>query len=245
MSGPLIALITGGSGGMGRAISVGLAKMGIKVAVGYHQNLDNAQKTLNEVKASGGAGGIFKADLIKSEECEELINKVSSELGPVDILVNNAGTSLYKPLIDTTLSEWHELISLHLTGAFLCSKAVLPHMIQQRFGRIINISSVWGEVGGANEVAYSTVKAGLLGFTKSLAKEVGTANVTVNALTPGVIDTPMLKDFTLEEKSELAYRTPMGRLGTPGDVAAAVCFLVKPESGFITGQIIGVNGGFS
>src|SRR5690606_26418860 len=155
-----------------------------------------------------------------------------SRWGRIDILVNNAGVAMYRLLLDTTVEEWDAVMAVHLRGAFNCTKAVLPHMIRAGRGRIINLSSVWGQLGAANEVAYSTAKAGLIGFTRALAREVGRAGITVNAVAPGAIETDMLAGLSPEERAELAEAIPLNRLGTPEEVASVVVFLASPQAAY-------------
>lgn len=238
-----VALVTGASGGIGQAIALALARAGAHVSIGYYRQHERAQALSRRIEALGVHALPLQADLTKAADAASLVERTEAALGRVDILVNNAGTALAKLLIDTTLDEWEAMMAIHLRGAFACTKAALPGMIRRRYGRIINISSMWGQVGAANEVAYSTAKAGLIGFTKALAQEVGLCGITVNAVAPGAIETDMLADYSPEEQADLVARTPVGRLGTPADVARVVRWLAEDDSDFMTGQIIAPNGG--
>ena len=169
---------------------------------------------------------------------------VRGALGEPDILVNNAGIAAQKLFTDVTADEWDEMMAVHVRGAFLCCRAALPHMIRQKWGRIINIASMWGQVGASCEVPYSAAKAALIGLTKALAKEEGPSGVTVNCIAPGAVDTDMMAGFSAQDREALCEETPLCRLGTPQDIAAAAAFLASEQAGFITGQVLGVNGGF-
>lgn len=239
-----IALVTGASGGIGAETAVALHRAGARVAVAYHRHRDRATAVQQAIASENGEARVFQADLSDVDAAQRLVEQVEEVYGRVDILVNNAGLALERLLIDTTVSEWDELMAVHLRAAFVCVKTALPGMIRRRFGRIINVSSMWGQVGAATEVAYSTAKAGLIGFTKALAKEVGSAGITVNAVAPGAIHTEMLSGYSDETLGDLKESTPVMRLGTPEDVAWAVCFLASDRSGFITGQVLAPNGGF-
>lgn len=239
-----VALVTGASGGIGRAIALALQREGARLALCYNRNRAGVEDVAEAIQSQGGEAYLFQADLTDPTAAVEVVRETEHRLGRLDILVNNAGTSLDRLLIDTSVEEWDRLMALHVRAPFVCSKAALPGMIRRRFGRIVNISSMWGQVGAANEVAYSTAKAAVIGFTKALAKEVGSAGITVNAVAPGVIRTEMLSDYGPEDLAELVEQTPMARLGEPEDVARVVCFLAHDASDFITGQVLAPNGGF-
>lgn len=239
-----IALVTGASGGIGRAVARILAQAGMRVACSYNRNEDGARETLALVQEAGADGKLFQADLADPKAAEALVSSVEAEFGKVDVLVNNAGSACEKLLLDTSVAEWDHVMAVHLRAAFVCTKACLPGMIRRGFGRVINVTSMWGQVGAANEVAYSTAKAGLIGFTKALAKEVGRAGITVNAVAPGVIQTSMLEGHDEAAVQELIDATPVGRIGTPDDVARVVRFLADESADFITGQVFAANGGF-
>ena len=240
-----VALVTGASGGIGAAISWALHRAGARVALGYHRSYERAAAVHERIVADGGEALLCRADLTDAEAAYELVRQVEGEYGRIDILVNNAGARCEGLLIDTPIDEFDRLFALHMRAPFICSQAALPGMMRRMFGRIVNIVSIWGQVGAANEVAYSAVKAGLIGFTKALAKEVGSAGITVNAVSPGVIVTDMLDGFDRSALEELRAATPVMRLGKPEDVARVVAFLADDAAGFITGQIVGVDGGFA
>lgn len=238
-----VALVTGGSRGIGRAIAVRLAREGAAVAVGYRERRVAAQRVVEEIVCHGGRAIALEADLADPGACRRLVAATGSQLAPPDILINNAGVSLDRLLLDTRVEEWDYLMAIHLRAPFLLSQAALPGMIGRGWGRIITVSSIWGLIGAANEVAYSAAKSGQIGFTKALAKEVARAGITVNAVAPGAIDTEMLASLSSEDLEEFAASVPMGRLGTPADIAAAVAFLASPEAAYISGQVISPSGG--
>jgi len=173
-----------------------------------------------------------------------MVEKAAQHYGRIDVLVNNAGVALWKLAMDTTVQEWDELFSVNVRGAFAATRAVLPHMVAAQGGSIINVSSMWGQVGASCEVAYSASKAAIIGMTKALAKEMGGAGIRVNCVCPGVIDTDMIAGFDQQAIDELAEETPLGRIGRSEDVAKTVAFLAGESAAFITGQVLGVNGGF-
>lgn len=238
-----VAIVTGASRGIGRAVALALGREGARVVINYLQGEPAARRVWDALRSMGTDGLVFQADVAAAGQVQAMVDATVARFGPPDILVNNAGIASCGLLVDLAETEWDRLMAVHLRGAFNCCKAVLPSMIRRRSGRIINLSSVWGLSGAANEVAYSTAKAGILGFTKALAKEVGSAGITVNAVAPGAIETEMLEGLTAQDLDDLAARTPLGRLGLPEDVAAAVTFLALPESGFITGQVLSPSGG--
>lgn len=235
-------VITGASGGIGAACARAFARAGYGVALHYHTGEDRARRVMEEINFHGGDAEIFPADLSREEEVSALFDRAEKRFGFLDTLVNNAGVSWRGLLTDMTPAEWNRLLAVDLTGVFLCCRRALPAMIREKRGSIVNVSSMWGEVGASCEAAYSAAKAGVLGLTKALAKEEGPSGVRVNAVTPGVIDTPMNGALTGEDLAALREETPLGRTGTPEDVARAVLFLA--EHPFLTGQILGVSGGF-
>lgn len=240
----MAALVTGGSRGIGRAIALELGRAGAAVAIGYRRDAAGARGVAAELAAAGARAAALPADVADPAAAAELVGRAAAELGGLQILVNNAGVSLYKLLMDTTPDEWDRVMGVHLRGAYLCARAALPHLLAAGgSGRIVNISSIWGQVGAANEVAYSTAKAGLIGFTRALARELAGAGVTVNCVAPGTVETGMLAGFTGAEKAALAEGIPLGRLGRPEQVAAAVRYFCSPAAGYVTGQVISVNGG--
>lgn len=231
-----VDLITGGSGAIGAAIAEEFARTD-DVVFTYNKNKDRARSLM------GGNCFCVPMDVADVNSVEEAVQSVLREFSHIDILVNNAGISLIKPFLDTTAEEWQRMIDVNLTGVFNVTKAVVPAMVSRKSGAIVNVSSVWGVHGASCEVAYSAAKAGVIGFTKALAKELGLSGITVNAVAPGVIDSPMNSAHLSEEElAELSNETPLGRLGQPSEVAKAVRALA--ENRFITGQILGVDGGF-
>lgn len=233
------ALVTGGSRGIGAAIVRELSKQGWQVAFCYRSSEDAAR----QLAAETGALAI-RCDVTNSGQVSAMAAQVQQQLRHIDLLVNNAGVAWQGLLTDMTDHDWHTVLDTSLSAAFFTCRAVIPGMVSRRAGRIINISSVWGRVGASCEAAYSAAKAGLIGLSKALAKELGPSGITVNCLCPGVIQTDMLTCYTPDDLAALADETPLCRLGTPEEVAAAVCWLASDAAGFITGQVIGVDGGF-
>lgn len=238
-----IAVVTGASGGIGAEIAKRLAQDGFSVALIYNRNAEKAQKTADEITLSGGSAKTYKCDVRDSSEITSAIEAIERDFGEISVLVNNAGISEQKLLTDITDSDWENMISTNLSGAFYFCRAVLTYFIHRKSGRIINISSMWGETGGSCEVHYSAAKAGLIGLTKALAKEVAPSGITVNAVSPGVINTEMVTKLGKDTVDMLREEIPVMRLGTPEDVANAVSFLADDRASYITGQIISVNGG--
>ncbi|MBR5479289.1 MAG: 3-oxoacyl-ACP reductase FabG [Clostridia bacterium] len=234
-----VVLITGASRGIGAACATLFAKEGYRVAVHYNKNRDSAENIANL------CGGIAVcADISDSNQVNQMIDEIESKLGNIDILINNAGIAEDTLITDVSDDAWRMMLGVNLSGSFYTARRVLPNMISKKAGCIINISSMWGQVGASCEVAYSTAKAGLIGFTKALAKEVAPSGIRVNAISPGVIKTDMLNCYNEADISALIEETPLSRLGTPEDIANAALFLASDKASFITGQIIGVNGGF-
>lgn len=237
------ALITGGAKGIGAAVCRALAKDGYNIALNFNTSENEAMRLKNELSAITSVD-IFKVDVSDSEQVKKMFSEIENIFGGVDVLVNNAGIAQQALFTDITDEMWEKMIGTNLTGAFNCCRSALPYMIREKCGSIINIASMWGEVGASMEVHYSAAKAGLIGLTKALAKEVGLSGITVNAVSPGVVLTDMMAQFSDEDKKVLADETPMGVLGTPEDIAAAVSFLASEKARFITGQVVSVNGGF-
>ena len=239
------AVVTGASRGIGAACAVALAKSGYNVILGYKVNKERAEQ-LAEVLVSGyGVAAVpVQADVSNSSEAQALIDVAYRNFGAVDVLVNNAGIAGYKLFTDITDEDWAQMIGVNLTGVFNCSRAAVKYMVSQKSGSIVNISSMWGQVGASCEVHYSAAKAGVIGLTQALAKELAPSGIRVNCVCPGVIKTDMLADIEDEIIASLAEETPLGRLGTPKDIADSVAFLCSDRAEFITGQILGVNGGF-
>lgn len=239
------ALVTGASRGIGSAVAVALAQMGYAVVINYMKSKDRAEKLAEVITNSYKVPALaVQCDVSDSEQVAKMFSTIKKELGGVDVLVNNAGVSSQKMLTDISVGEWKRTIGVNLDGAFYCSKEALPYMVSKKQGSIINISSMWGQVGASCEVHYSTAKAGLIGFTKALAKEVALSNIRVNAVAPGVVMTDMMGSFDDETIALLKEETPLQKLGTPKNIADAVAFLASDKAEFITGQILGVNGGF-
>ena len=238
-----VALVTGGSRGIGAAASVELAKLGYAVAVNYKSNCEAAESVCWEISELGGIAEAFQADISDSDALDRMFSDIRSSLGGISVLVNNAGVAYIGLLQDMSDGEIKNLSDVNLMGAMLCTKRAVPDMIRRHDGVVINIASMWGEVGASCEVVYSACKAGIIGFTKALAKELGPSGIRVNCVSPGVIDTDMNSELTDETISELCEETPLLRIGTPRDVGKTIAFLASDEASFITGQVISVNGG--
>ena len=232
-------LITGGSRGIGRAMVELFASNGYSVAFTYKSS-ENEAKSLAE--ATGAIA--IKADSASESDVLYAVNTAICELGSIDCLINNAGVSSFSLFTDITLDMWNEHLAVNLTGAFLYSKAVIPGMVARKEGRIINITSMWGITGSSCEVHYSTAKAGLIGMTKALAKELGPSGITVNAIAPGLIDTDMNRCLSDDDIRAIADETPLMRIGTPSEVAKAALFLAGEGASFITGEVMNVSGGY-
>ena len=238
-----VALVTGGSRGIGRSICTALAAQGASVVVNYARNADMAGEVVRELQAMGVESRAIGFDVADEEAVEASIKTIIGDLGKIDVLVNNAGIAKDGLVVRTKKQDWQSTIDINLSGSFYCARAVAKSMMKERFGRIINISSVIGEMGNAGQVAYAASKAGIFGMTKSLARELGSRGITVNAVTPGYIKTDMTAVMSEEHTQALLGNISLGRLGEPEDVASLVSFLALPISGYITGQVIGVNGG--
>jgi 3-oxoacyl-[acyl-carrier protein] reductase len=238
-----VAVVTGASRGIGRSIAIALAKAGAHVLVNYRASSDMADETVRECLKYGVRAIAVQADVSRKEEVARLFEACTETLGDPHILVNNAGIGHYGLLSDLSDEEWHRILAVNLTSAFLCIRAALPGMLKRKYGRIINISSIWGIVGGSCETAYSAAKGGLIALTKALAKELGPSGITVNAIAPGAIATDMLGPLTPDEQKALVERTPVGRLGVPDDVSRVALFLALPANSFLTGEVISPHGG--
>jgi 3-oxoacyl-[acyl-carrier protein] reductase len=237
-----IALVTGAAQGIGRDIALGLAADGADVAI-CDVNLEAAQKTAGDIEAKGRKSLALKANVAASAEVTAMIDQIMEKFGRIDILVNNAGITRDGLILRMKDEDWDLVLSINLKGAFLCTKAALKHMTKQRTGTIINIASIVGAMGNAGQANYVASKAGLIGLTKTIAREYANRNVTANAVAPGFIDTAMTQALTEQVRADLAKQIPLGRLGSSEDVANAVRFLASPSAAYITGQVVHVNGG--
>jgi 3-oxoacyl-[acyl-carrier protein] reductase len=240
-----IALVTGASRGIGEVIAISLAKAGAKVAVNYHTGAEPASRVVEAIAASGGEAIAVGGDVSQEDQVDSIVKGVVRSWGRLDILVNNAGITRDKLLLRMSADEWDEVISVNLRGVYLSTKSVLPHMIRQRHGRIVNMSSVVGLTGNPGQANYAASKAGIIGFTKSMAREVASRNITVNAVAPGYITTTMVQKLPEDVQKGILARIPMSRFGTPEDVAEVVTFLCTDGAGYVTGQVIGIDGGLA
>lgn len=238
-----VAVVTGSSRGIGAGIVLQLAKLGAKVVINHRHSPEGAEETLKAVIAAGGQGLIVQADVSKSEDAQRLIKETLNAYGQIDILVNNAGTTRDTLLLMMKEADWELVLQTNLTSAYHCSKAAIKPMMKKRAGRIINITSVVGLAGQAGQANYAASKAGLIGFTKSLAKELGSRNITVNAVAPGFVPSALTNVLPPEMIAKAVENTPLGRLGTVEDIAYAVAFLASDQAGFITGQVLSIDGG--
>lgn len=232
-------LISGGDRGIGAAAARAFWQAGYRVAVLYHTHAEAAAALEKELPGLLAV----QCDVASRASCEVAFHTVEQAVGHVDVLVSNAGIAQQKLFTDITPEEWQHMLDVNLSGAFHLCQLALPGMIRRKAGRILTVSSMWGQTGGSCEVHYSAAKAGLIGLTKALAKEEGPSGITVNCVAPGVIETDMMAAFTAEDKAALAEETPVGRLGTPEEVAKLLVFLASEDAGYITGQVFGVNGG--
>lgn len=237
-----VAVITGASRGIGRACAIELAKKNVKVIANYNKSKEKAEELKRELAEQGIEIDIFKCDVSKREEVKEMINFVLNKYGKIDILINNAGIAQEKLFTDLTDEDIDKMIDVNLKSVFYVTQETIKDMIHRQEGCIINISSVWGITGGSCEVHYSATKAGIIGMTKALAKEVGLSNIRVNAIAPGAIDTDMNKNLNQLEIEDLEKEIPLKRMGTPKDIASAVYMLIRNP--YITGQVIKVDGGW-
>jgi 3-oxoacyl-[acyl-carrier protein] reductase len=243
-----VALVTGGAAGIGRAEAIALAEAGVDVAVLGHTDLAGAEETARRCRALGRRAVVVQADVRRSEEVRRAVDAAVQGLGRLDILVNNAGAlgaQLNVPLLELDESTWHLMLDSHLTGTFLCIKHAAPHMVRQRWGRVINTSSVHGRIGGRPTLGhYGAAKAGVIALTRTAARELGPHGVTVNAISPGYVETErLLATFPPERLDALARQIPVGRIGTPAEIGAAVAFLASDGAAFVNGAVLDVHGG--
>lgn len=237
-------LITGASRGIGRAAAITFAKNGFDVAVNYRQSEDMARSLVDELKGYGVKAAAYQADVADKSAVNEMFRKTEAELGEITVLVNNAGIAEQALFTDISEEMWDRMFDVNVKSAYNCTQAALPSMIHEKYGRIVNVSSMWGISGASCEVHYSASKAALIGFTKALAKEVGLSGITVNCIAPGVIGTDMNSAIPKEIMETLKSDTPLNKIGTPEDAAEAIFFLASDKAGFITGQVLSVDGGF-
>lgn len=239
-----VVVVTGGAKGIGADICRKLALKGYSIAIGYNNSKKEAEALKEDLISMGTDAEIFRADIANSNEVRKMFSAIESRFGSIYALVNNSGIAEQALFTDITDDMWDKMIGTNLSGTFYCSREAVKRMLKNKEGKIVNIASMWGEVGASMEVHYSASKAGVIGLTKALAKEVGLSGITVNAVSPGVINTDMISDFSHSDLRALKEETPLNRLGEPIDVANAVAFLLSQNADFITGQVLGVNGGF-
>ena len=237
-------IVTGASRGIGKACALAFGKKGANVIVNYSNSKEKAEEVCEEISKLGGRALPFCADVADRKAVDEMIAFAHSNFGSVSTLVNNAGIAEQIMFCDITEEKWDRMFAVDVKGVYNCIQAALPDMIHNKSGRIINISSMWGITGASCEVHYSAAKAAVIGMTKALAKELGPSGITVNVIAPGVISTEMNGNISEEIMSELKEETPIGRIGTPEDIAETALFLASPKASFITGEVISVNGGF-
>lgn len=238
-----IALVTGGSRGIGKAVVLELGRLGAAVMINYRGNRAAAEETLGQLLTGGGSGELYPFDVAQEGAVEEAVKKIVDRHKKIDILVNNAGITADNLLVRLKAEDWDQVLGVNLRGTVHCTKAVCRGMLRERYGRIVNMTSVVGQTGNAGQSAYAASKAGIIGFTKAMARELASRGITVNAVAPGYIETEMTAKLPEKHKQEFLHAIPAGRFGSVEEVAQAVAFLVGPGGSYMTGQVIGVNGG--
>lgn len=236
-------IVTGASKGIGAATAILFAQKGYNVVINYNESYESASLLCNSLTANGYSVMMQKANVANKLEVDLMVKETLYKYGSLDILVNNAGVAFQGLTSETDEIDFDRIIDVNLKGVFNCCKAVIPSMVSRQLGKIINISSMWGQVGASCEVAYSASKAGVIGLTKALAKELAPSGITVNAIAPGLIETNMNSNLTIEELSDFVSTIPLGRMGSADEIAAAIEFLASDKADYITGQVLGVNGG--
>jgi 3-oxoacyl-[acyl-carrier protein] reductase len=236
-----VAIVTGASRGIGQGVAATLAARGATVIAAARG--ENAAGTVQAIQAAGGKAELASVDVTDAATIEQMVSRTLAQHGRIDILVNNAGIARDQLMLRMKRDDWDQVIATNLTSAFTCTQAVLKPMLKQRNGRVISISSVVGQMGNAGQANYAASKAGLIGFSKALARELASRNVTINVVAPGLVETDMTKAITDKAQGDWAAQIPLGRLGTTADIAAAVCFLASDEASYITGHVLAVNGG--
>ncbi len=237
-------IITGGSKGIGAATAILFARKGYNVVIGYNESYQSANLLTRSLVSQGYPVMAMKANVTNKLETELLIKETVYKLGTVDVLVNNAGVSVTGLITDTDEFDSDKVFDVNLKGVYNCCRAVTPTMVNKKSGKIINISSMWGQVGASCEVAYSASKAGVIGLTKALAKELSPSGINVNCIAPGLIETTMNSNISVEDLNDFVESIPLGRMGSPDEIAAAVYFLASDDADYITGQVLGINGGY-
>ncbi len=240
-----VAVVTGGSRGIGRAIALELGRQGARVVVNYHQQATAAEEVVQHIQQAGGQAAAFQADVGRFADAQALIKAAIEQFGDLHILVNNAGITRDGLIMTMTEADWDLVIQTNLKSTFNCSKAAVRHMMRKRYGRIINVTSVAGQMGNPGQTNYSASKAGQIGFTKALAREVAPRNITVNAIAAGYIETEIWSPVSEENRQALLGMIPLGRKGEPAEIAAAAAFLASDQAGYITGHILTVDGGMA
>lgn len=238
-----VAIVTGGARGIGAAITTALARQGVHVAAGYSSNSKAAEELKEKLGAEGGSVSVHQGNVGSPEDCQRVVDEVLEQKGRVDYLINNAGITVDKTVRKLTVDDWHSVLRINLSGAFYMTKAVLDHMSDNQFGRIVNISSVIGQTGSVGQANYASSKSGLIGFSKSLAQEVARKGITVNCVAPGFIETEMVAAVPEKAMEKILAKIPVGRLGQADEIARAIQFLVDDRAGYVTGSVISVNGG--